>query len=35
MSELDIDMTFANPQDHVKQAEQNNRAIKERVRAMS
>ena len=27
--ELDIDMTFADPQDHVKQAERNNRTIKE------
>ena len=26
-------MTFADPQDHVKQAERNNRTIKERVRA--
>ena len=31
--ELNIDMTFADPQDHVKQAEHNNRAIKERARA--
>ena len=31
--ELDIDMTFADPQDHVKQAERNDRAIKERARA--
>ena len=31
--ELDIDMTFADPQDHVKQAERNDRTVKERVRA--
>ena len=29
--ELDIDMTFADPQDHVKQAERNNPTIKERA----
>ena len=31
--ESNIDMTFADPQDHAKQAERNNRTIKERVRA--
>jgi len=31
--ELNIDINFANPQDHVPEAEHNNRMIKERVRA--
>ena len=31
--DMDITMTFSSPQDHVKQAERNNRTIKERVRA--
>ena len=31
--DLDMDMAFADPQDHVKQAERNNGTIEERVRA--
>jgi hypothetical protein len=31
--DLDVDMNFTNAQDHVPEAEQNNRTIKERIRA--
>eukprot|EP00980_Cylindrotheca_fusiformis_P017734 scaffold5572_cov69-Cylindrotheca_fusiformis.AAC.1 len=30
--ELDVEMNYANPGDHVPEAERNNRTIKERVR---
>ena len=33
MVDLDIKMNFANAQDHVPEAERNNRTIKERIRA--
>ena len=31
--DLDLDVNYANPQDHVPEAERNNRTIKERIRA--
>ena len=33
LSEFEIGMNFSNPQEHVPEAERNNRVIKERVRA--
>ncbi len=33
-NDMDIEMNYANPQDHVPEAERNNRTIKERFRTM-
>jgi hypothetical protein len=34
LDDLDVDMNFTNAQDHVPEAEQNNRTMKERIRAV-